>query len=159
MVTNKTMTLNEAIAHAKDVAASKCDECGKEHQQLAEWLVELVVSREKITRLETELKAEHQQTIDTANELAAYKDETPITRDYLKSVCNNLKTNDYIELSFGEYDEDDFYILVQYINDVCEMWTEYDPVMQWKCPVHTVGQLRMFMSICGLDDFVKQLKA
>lgn len=92
-------------------------------------------------------------------ELAAFKDETPITRDYLKSVCNNLKTNDYIELSFGEYDEDDFYILVQYINDVHEMCTEYDPVMQWKCPVHTVGQLRMFLTICGLGDFVKQLKA
>ena len=122
------MTLEQAISHAKEVTASKCDECGKEHAKLAEWL----------------------------QEFAAFKDETPITRDYLKSVCNNLKTNDYIELSFGEYDEDDFYILVQYINDVHEMCTEYDPVMQWKCPVHTVGQLRMFMTICGLGDFVKQ---
>ena len=92
-------------------------------------------------------------------ELAALKDETPITRDYLKSVCNNLKTNDYIELSFGEYDEDDFYFLVKYINDVHEMCTEYDPVMQWKCPVHTVGQLRMFLTILGLEYFVKQLKS
>lgn len=89
--------------------------------------------------------------------LQGFEDKTPITRDYLKSVCN-LKTNDYIELSFGEYDEDDFYILIKYINDVHEMCTEYDPVMQWKCPVHTVGQLRMFMTICGLGDFVKQLK-
>ena len=76
----KPMTLNEAIAHAKEVADSKCDKCGKEHQQLAEFLAELAVSREKITRLETELKAEHQQAIDTANELAAYKDKTyPLT--------------------------------------------------------------------------------
>lgn len=131
METQNNMTLEQAITHAKEVAASKCDECGKEHAQLADW----------------------------AQELAAFKDETPITRDYLKSVCELLKTNDYIELSFGEYDEDDFYILVQYINDVHEMCTEYDPVMQWKCPVHTVGQLRMFMTICGLGDFVKQLKS
>lgn len=127
----KPMTLTEAIAHAKKVAATKCDECGKEHAQLADWL----------------------------QELAAFKDETLITRDYLKLVCNNLKTNDYIKLSFGEYDEDDFYILVQYINDVHEMCTEYHPVMQWKCPVHTVGQLRMFLTMFGFGDFAQQLKA
>ena len=153
------MTLNEAISHAKEIAASKCDECGKEHQQLAEWLHVLVDSRINIKRLGTELRAKHLKAIHTANELAAYNDKTPITRDYLKSVCNNLKTNDYIELSFGEYDEDDFYILVQYINDVHEMCTEYDPVMQWKCPVHTVGQLRMFLAICGLGNIVKQFKS
>lgn len=35
------MTLQQAIAHAKEVAASKCDECGKEHAQLAAWLTKL----------------------------------------------------------------------------------------------------------------------
>lgn len=35
------MTLIEAIKHCQDVAAVKCDECGKEHQQLAEWLTKL----------------------------------------------------------------------------------------------------------------------
>lgn len=42
------MKLEEATAHAKEVAATKCDECGKEHEQLAEWLQELVDLRIKI---------------------------------------------------------------------------------------------------------------
>ena len=39
------MTLDEAITHAKEVAASKCDECGEEHRLLAEWLQELKMIR------------------------------------------------------------------------------------------------------------------
>ena len=58
------MTLDEAIAHAKEVAskvrkngnylhfrgneriANECDECASEHEQLAEWLEELKARRE-----------------------------------------------------------------------------------------------------------------
>lgn len=32
------MTLDEAIRHAEEIAESRCDECGREHRQLAEWL-------------------------------------------------------------------------------------------------------------------------
>lgn len=39
--TPKKMTLDEAIKHCEEVADSKCDECGTEHRQLAEWLREL----------------------------------------------------------------------------------------------------------------------
>ena len=36
------MTLDEAIAHAQEVAAQLgCCECADEHRQLAEWLEEL----------------------------------------------------------------------------------------------------------------------
>lgn len=35
------MTLEEAIKHCYEVAEEKCDECGKEHLQLAKWLEEL----------------------------------------------------------------------------------------------------------------------
>ena len=35
------MTLDEAIKHAYAVANSKCDSCGTEHRQLANWLDEL----------------------------------------------------------------------------------------------------------------------
>ena len=35
------MTLEETIKHCKEVADSKCDACGAEHKQLAEWLIEL----------------------------------------------------------------------------------------------------------------------
>ena len=58
------MTLDEAIAHAKEVAskvrkngnylhfrgneriANECEECAKEHEQLADWLTELQERRE-----------------------------------------------------------------------------------------------------------------
>lgn len=32
------MSIDEAIAYCEKIAAEKCDECGKEHKQLAEWL-------------------------------------------------------------------------------------------------------------------------
>lgn len=35
------MTLEEAIKHAEEVAATSCDECREEHEQLAAWLREL----------------------------------------------------------------------------------------------------------------------
>lgn len=43
------MTLEEAIAHAKEVSENQyiCEECQKEHRQLADWLEELKSLREK----------------------------------------------------------------------------------------------------------------
>ena len=41
------MKLDEAIKHCKEVAKSKCDSCGAEHKQLAEWLIELKEYREQ----------------------------------------------------------------------------------------------------------------
>lgn len=35
------MSLDEAIKHAQEVADKSCSTCGKEHQQLANWLKEL----------------------------------------------------------------------------------------------------------------------
>lgn len=36
------MTLDEAIEHAQQVAATaECEACREEHRQLAEWLIEL----------------------------------------------------------------------------------------------------------------------
>ena len=35
------MILDEAIKHAQERANQDCTECVKEHQQLAEWLLEL----------------------------------------------------------------------------------------------------------------------
>lgn len=39
------MTLEEAIKHCEEKAKG-CDECSKEHQQLAEWLRELKLYRQ-----------------------------------------------------------------------------------------------------------------
>jgi len=41
------MNIIEAIKHCKEVSNSNCGECGKEHQQLAIWLQELVDLKEK----------------------------------------------------------------------------------------------------------------
>jgi len=41
------MTLDEAIKHCEEIAYSKCDKCGEEHKQLAEWLKELKERKEK----------------------------------------------------------------------------------------------------------------
>nr|DAY40711.1 MAG TPA: hypothetical protein [Caudoviricetes sp.] len=35
------MTIEEAIKHAEEVAATSCDECREKHEQLATWLKEL----------------------------------------------------------------------------------------------------------------------
>lgn len=32
------MTIDEAITHCEEIANSKCNNCGAEHKQLAEWL-------------------------------------------------------------------------------------------------------------------------
>ena len=44
------MTLDEAIQHAEEVANSKCDSCGAEHRQLANWLKELKDLRERLIK-------------------------------------------------------------------------------------------------------------
>lgn len=43
------MTLNEAIAHAKELSESQlvCENCREEHKQLAEWLEELRRNKDK----------------------------------------------------------------------------------------------------------------
>lgn len=41
------MTLDEAIQHAQEIADKGCDQCAKDHQQLAEWLTELKNRREE----------------------------------------------------------------------------------------------------------------
>lgn len=35
------MNLNDAIIHSLAIASSDCGDCGKEHEQLAKWLIEL----------------------------------------------------------------------------------------------------------------------
>lgn len=56
------MTLKEAIKHCQDVAAVKCDECGKEHQQLAGWLQKLS-SYEDVTPISAEWLVENKFSV------------------------------------------------------------------------------------------------
>ena len=50
------ITIDEAIEHCYEVADKKCDDCGKEHLQLAKWLEELKESREIINRQKAEIE-------------------------------------------------------------------------------------------------------
>lgn len=52
------MTIDEAINHCKEVSDSKCDSCGTEHKQLAEWLIELKERRELDKYVYNKLQAE-----------------------------------------------------------------------------------------------------
>ena len=118
----KIMTLDEAIAHAKEVANHKCDECGKEHAKLAKWLTEL----------------------------QGFKDETPITRELLEDNFDEMNDELYnIHLGCDIIDiyiqsEGIFHIIVKNKGSLL---------------CHTLGQLRMFLTLCGLGDFIKQLKS
>lgn len=125
------MTIEQAIAHCKEVAANKCNECGKEHQQLAEWLTEL----------------------------QGYKDETPITKKLL--IDNGFYENG--QRLYKTNGKPFFYgIEVHHVeNEVHKSYhfyfsRQYYPM--YEATFKTLGQLRMFLTICGLGDFVKQLK-
>ena len=48
------MDLNEAIAHCEEIAGREACDCGAQHRQLAEWLCELLQSRETIGQLQAE---------------------------------------------------------------------------------------------------------
>lgn len=84
------MTLDEGIIHAKDVArnnheaaiyladehptqAEKCEECAREHEQLAEWLKELKAYKETWHKLgmwlaDTRLAIAPDETLDDVDE-------------------------------------------------------------------------------------------
>lgn len=126
----KMMTLDEAIAHAKEVADHKCDECGKEHVKLAEWLTEL----------------------------QGFKDETPITTEFLNKNFSFVDSDDSDGIWAALYDKDPYYAKIQIDTDchhegfkiICDKGVYY---------AETLGQLRMFLTLCDLGDFIKQLKS
>lgn len=62
------MTIEEAIRHAEEVAQRKCDECGNQHQQLANWLKELVVLRSKLNVAEDALRKLQERLVASVND-------------------------------------------------------------------------------------------
>lgn len=132
----KPMTLTEAIQHCKDVAniqhtfnKEEQRKCSAEHQQLATWL----------------------------SELNGYKDKTYIEPDFLtrngfeKRTFDFLYCDDVVEIVAQNIDKEagDWRIEISYLDD------GYPQTLD----ICTAGQLRMFLTLCGLEDFVKQLKA
>lgn len=76
------MSLDDAIKHAEEIADSRCDTCGQEHRQLAEWLKELkiykqepcdAISREWLMRRATE----RFYTTNYFNHISAMIEEAP----------------------------------------------------------------------------------
>ena len=95
------MTIDEAIAHAKETADTRtdlCDKCREEHRQLAEWLKELKLLRadyEKQKSINYELVEENQEFVNENKELKrliklAAED---IGKHSFCSMCENLNDN------------------------------------------------------------------
>lgn len=54
----KMMTLDEAIQHALEVAKkSDCEDCAKNHRQLADWLIDLKTFRKEETNHDEKTEA------------------------------------------------------------------------------------------------------
>lgn len=117
------MELQDAIKHCHEVANSKCGECANEHQQLAEWL--------------TEFKG--------------YKDETPITEDWLneKFFYDTL-------LKFWDFNEDVNAVEIRKSLKLSHFYSVLVPFFNYKINVRTRGELRCFFSACGFD-YVKKI--
>ena len=118
------MTLQEAIEHCKDVAAVKCDECGKEHQQLAGWLTKL----------------------------ADYENATPITEEWL--VANKFQlTNEDVtyKRNLGKIEIEatvmDYGIWqVSIFNTKTSFYQAIN--------LSTKGQVKMFFGIYGMENSI-----
>lgn len=102
MTDNEIITIDEAITHCYEVADRKCDDCGKEHLQLAKWLEELKESREIINRQKAEIERlqdynENLQTANTAlsNEILDSKSEA------IKEFAERLKTEIISDTAYG----------------------------------------------------------
>lgn len=85
------LTLDEAIEHCNEVGKQSCDECAKEHRQLAEWLMELKECR----------------WISCESELPKCNDEFLVT--WTTSECKRHF------LAMLEYDVDEGWIIAEYM--------------------------------------------
>lgn len=162
------MSLKQAIAHAQEVATSKCDECGKEHQQLAEWLQELEVQRDRVDVL-TEQASIYEANIKKYQEslmyymeeekkvelkLASYVDKTYINDDFL--IRNGFVKREYDFLYCDDVNE----ISAQCIDKEMGVWRVevvfLDHGDTGSLDICTLGQLRMFLAIEGLTELETQ---
>lgn len=118
------MTLEEAICHARMTAETRedlCEECRKEHLQLADWLQELQESRELINRQQAEiekLKAEIER-LEFSNE---HWNDWEVKCRAINEFAERLKTARVEHTSFSQnhwYEIDD-----TFINELVKEMTE-----------------------------------
>lgn len=86
-------------------------------------------------------------------ELAAFKDETPITEEWL-----NEKFWFDTECEYWDFDTDVNPVEIREIRKN-HFYSIFVPHFNYKINVRTRGQLRCFISACGFGDCVKQLKS
>ena len=118
---------------------------------------------ETITNIENGRQTDMLEVRQYLIKLASYEDEKYITAEWLTK-------NDF-EFSVGDKDDKDFYL---YCDDVVEISATLhdEEAGEWKVEVtfldhgdtqklyiFTLGQLRMFLAICGLDNIVEQFKS
>lgn len=85
-------------------------------------------------------------------ELSAFKDETPITDKFL--------TRQFVDTRAGwRCNCDDTKILIQKSADTYHVLIFKREYEENKAYIKTLGELRMFLTLCGLVDFANQLKS
>jgi len=85
------MTLCGAIVHALEVAHTCDGECGREHQQIAEWLGELVELRDETSRQRDEIELMRKALEQRHSEMWAYK------RQVTDGVMREVKLEHLVE--------------------------------------------------------------
>jgi len=88
--------------------------------------------------------------------LEAYEDKTYITAEFL--IHNGFEKREYDYLYCDDVEE----ISAQCIDAEIGIWRIYVGFLESgnsdKLDICTLGQFRMFLAICGLDNIVKQFK-
>ena len=101
MTDNEIISIDEAIEHCYEVANRKCDDCGKEHLQLAKWLEELKESRETINRQKAEierLRKQLKEGIDLSDSVVKiFKVEA--IKEFAERLCEGRVSNDPVVIA------------------------------------------------------------
>lgn len=117
------------------------------------YTIKKAISQHQIIASQYPESSAGQELLKEANwlrELSLLNDETPLTEKFLSKQF--LKTNAGWRLNF-----DNTKILIQQSGDTYHILLYKREYEENKAYIKTVGQLRMFLTICGLEDFVKQL--
>lgn len=125
---SETDAIQSAIQHCKTQAPRNCGVMYEQYTAIAEWLTKL----------------------------ASYKDKTYISEDFL--ARNGFEKREYDYLYCDDVEE----ISAQCTDTEAGTWHVYvnwlDSYNPQSLDIYTLGQLRMFLSICGLDKIVEQFK-
>lgn len=129
------MTLQEAIVYCNEVASEQCNECGKEHKQLAKWL----------------------------KKLAEFEDKTIITSEWLCNNGFKFNPANNYEVEHYSLNIEGVFISAIYLSFYEPNWWEISITLPKDIDtqilqINSVGQLKMFLSIYKLDNIVEQFK-